>query len=101
MAQSDKPNSGKPNSGKSKPKPTGRARTASRLAAVQALFQSDQMGDNAETVIDQFIRHRLGDLPGPGGAPPGYGNFVSTTISTRLSRRAPISVKSSRLLFNM
>ena len=71
MAQSDKPNSGKPNSGKSKPKPPGRARTASRLAAVQALFQSDQMGDNAETVIDQFIRHRLGDLPGPGGAPPG------------------------------
>ena len=56
-------------SGKSKP--GGRARTASRLAAVQALFQSEQNGDNAETVIDQFVRHRLGDLPGPGGAPPG------------------------------
>ena len=56
-------------SGKSKP--AGRARTASRLAAVQALFQSDQIGDTAETVIDQFVRHRLGDLPGPDGATRG------------------------------
>lgn len=54
-----------------KTKPAGRARTASRLAAVQALFQSEQTGDNAETVIDQFVRHRLGDLPAPGGAPSG------------------------------
>jgi transcription antitermination protein NusB len=44
-----------------------RKRTASRVAAVQALFQSDQTGDNAETVIDQFVRHRLGDLSGNGG----------------------------------
>lgn len=41
-------------------KPRGRARTASRVAAVQALFQSEQAGDNPETVIDQFVRHRLG-----------------------------------------
>ena len=34
------------------------------VAAVQALFQSEQSGDNAETVIDQFIRHRLGVVPG-------------------------------------
>jgi N utilization substance protein B len=54
-----------------KTKPSGRARTASRLAAVQALFQSEQNGDNAETVIDQFVRHRLGALPGPDGAPLG------------------------------
>ena len=43
----------------------GRARTASRVAAVQALFQTEQNGDSAETVIDQFVRHRLGELPGP------------------------------------
>jgi N utilization substance protein B len=55
-----------------KTKPAGRARTASRLAAVQALFQSEQSGDNAETVIDQFVRHRLGNLPGPGGVPGGF-----------------------------
>jgi len=41
-----------------------RPRTGSRVAAVQALFQSEQSGDNAETVIDQFIRHRLGVVPG-------------------------------------
>jgi len=39
----------------------GRPRTASRVAAVQALFQSEQGSENAETVIDQFVRHRLGD----------------------------------------
>jgi N utilization substance protein B len=31
---------------------------------VQALFQTEQADDNAETVIDQFIKHRLGELPG-------------------------------------
>ena len=44
--------------------PKSRPRTASRVAAVQALFQSEQAGDSAETVIDQFVRHRLGALPG-------------------------------------
>ena len=44
--------------------PKSRPRTASRVAAVQALFQSEQAGDNAETVIDQFVRHRLGALAG-------------------------------------
>ena len=44
--------------------PKARPRTASRVAAVQALFQSEQAGDSAETVIDQFVRHRLGALPG-------------------------------------
>ncbi len=44
--------------------PKTRTRTASRVAAVQALFQSEQAGDSAETVIDQFVRHRLGSLAG-------------------------------------
>jgi N utilization substance protein B len=48
-----------------------RPRTGSRVAAVQALFQSEQGGDNAETVIDQFVRHRLGAVPGPNDARPG------------------------------
>lgn len=43
-----------PSSGKTAP----RSRTIARLAAVQALFQCEQSGDNPETVIDQFIRHR-------------------------------------------
>jgi N utilization substance protein B len=48
-----------------------RPRTGSRVAAVQALFQSEQGGDNPETVIDQFVRHRLGataNLKGAQGA---------------------------------
>ncbi|MGH7079784.1 MAG: hypothetical protein ACREFU_17025, partial [Acetobacteraceae bacterium] len=40
--------------------PGARPRTAARLAAVQALFQSDQSGDAPESVIDEFVRHRLG-----------------------------------------
>ena len=41
-------------------KPAGRPRTGARVAAVQALFQSEQSGESAETVADQFIRHRIG-----------------------------------------
>ena len=54
------------------PRPDGRPRTAARVAAVQALFQSEQTGETAETVIEQFVRHRLGD-PGLAGPPPGPG----------------------------
>ncbi|AQS86956.1 transcription antitermination factor NusB [Neoasaia chiangmaiensis NBRC 101099] len=36
-----------------------RSRTTARVAAVQALFQCEQGGENAETVIKQFTRHRL------------------------------------------
>lgn len=41
-------------------KPAGRPRTGARVAAVQALFQSEQTGESAETVAAQFIRHRIG-----------------------------------------
>jgi len=51
--------------------PKTRARTASRVAAVQALFQAEQAGDNPETVIDQFVKHRLGDLTGQDGFEDG------------------------------
>lgn len=48
-------------------RPAGRPRTGSRVAAVQALFQAEQAEANPEAVIDEFIRHRLGALPGQGG----------------------------------
>lgn len=42
-------------------KPNGqRPRTSARLAAVQALFQSEAAGLDAEGVIEEFIHHRLG-----------------------------------------
>jgi N utilization substance protein B len=40
--------------------PQGRPRTGARVAAIQALFQSDQNNESAEAVIDQFVRHRIG-----------------------------------------
>lgn len=55
-----------------RPQTQGRPRTASRVAAVQALFQSEQAQDNPETVIDQFVRHRLGELPGDRGQGGGF-----------------------------
>jgi N utilization substance protein B len=48
-----------------------RPRTAARVAAVQALFQSEQAQASPETVIDEFIRHRLGALPGAEGVQGG------------------------------
>ena len=51
--------------------PRPRSRTASRVAAVQALFQSEQAQENPETVIDQFVRHRLGQIPGGDGYEDG------------------------------
>jgi N utilization substance protein B len=38
---------------------------------VQALFQSEQASENPETVIDQFIRHRLGDTAAEHGYEDG------------------------------
>ena len=38
------------------PKPRGRPRTGARVAAVQALYQSDHTGESAEAVIQQFLR---------------------------------------------
>jgi N utilization substance protein B len=52
--------------------PRARPRTASRVAAVQALFQSEQGGESAEAVIDQFVRHRLGATPDGDGPRDDY-----------------------------
>jgi N utilization substance protein B len=54
------------------PSKPSRPRTASRVAAVQALFQGEQAQENLETVIDQFIRHRLGGGADPDDAEDGY-----------------------------
>lgn len=68
------------------PKP--RTRTASRVAAVQALFQAEQAGDSAETVIDQFIRHRLGELPGTDGFEDGRVPDAEVPLFQRVVRAA-------------
>jgi transcription antitermination protein NusB len=65
-----------------------RGRTASRVAAVQALFQSEQNNDSAEAVIDQFVRHRLGELPGSGGFEDGRVPDAEVPLFTRIVRTA-------------
>lgn len=70
------------------PKPRRRPRTASRVAAVQALFQSEQGPENPETVIDQFVRHRLGELPGTGGFEEGRVPDAEVPLFGRIVRGA-------------
>jgi N utilization substance protein B len=65
-----------------------RPRTAARVAAVQALFQSEQGPENPETVIDQFIRHRLGELPGTGGYEDGRIPDAYVPLFQRIVRTA-------------
>ncbi len=69
-------------------KPAGRARTASRVAAVQALFQSEQAQDSPEAVIDQFVRHRLGAVPGGNGFEDGRVPEAQVPLFARIVRAA-------------
>src|ERR1700743_1356775 len=39
------------------------ARRASRLAAVQALYQMEMAGGGAEEVAQEFVEHRFAELP--------------------------------------
>lgn len=39
---------------------TGRSRSASRLAVVQALYQMEMSGQDSESAIAEFIEHRIG-----------------------------------------
>lgn len=50
--------------------PGARSRTTARLAAVQALYQVEQTGASPETVLDEFVRHRLGAGDIADGATP-------------------------------
>jgi N utilization substance protein B len=43
--------------------PAAAARRAARLAAVQAIYQMELTGVDAETVADEFVEHRLGKDP--------------------------------------
>jgi N utilization substance protein B len=65
-----------------------RPRTASRVAAVQALFQAEQAQINPEAVIDEFVRHRLGELPGSGGFEDGRAPDAQAKLFARIVRVA-------------
>ena len=68
--------------------PRGRPRTGARVAAVQALFQAEASGDSPETVLDQFIRHRLGQMPGQGGFEDGRVPEADAALFAGIVRRA-------------
>ena len=70
--------------------PPSRPRTASRVGAVQALFQSEQGGEAAETVIDQFVRHRLGRSPGDNGFEEGRVPDADVRLFSRIVRTASL-----------
>jgi N utilization substance protein B len=70
------------------PKSKSRPRTAARVAAVQALFQAEQTQTTVETVIDEFIRHRLGELPGTGGFAEGRAPDADVPLFGRIVRAA-------------
>lgn len=72
--------------GKPAREPKPRPRTAARVAAVQALFQSEQAQTNPETVIDEFLRHRLGKLPGNGGYEEGRVPDADAKLFARIVR---------------
>lgn len=69
-------------------KTADRPRTGARVAAVQALYQSEQTGEAAETVIDQFVRHRLGVGPGEDGFEDGRVTAVDVKLFATIVRRA-------------
>jgi N utilization substance protein B len=67
-----------------------RLRTGSRVAAVQALFQAEQGPTSPETVIDEFIRFRLGAVAGSDGFEDGRVHDVDVKLFARIVRTAAI-----------
>ena len=78
----------RPSQGPLGPKPRGRPRTGARVAAVQALYQSEHTGESAEAIIDQFVRHRIGVLPGGDGFEEGRVPEADVPLFAAIVRRA-------------
>jgi N utilization substance protein B len=64
--------------------PAERPRTGARIAAVQALFQAEQSGEPHEAVIDQFVRHRIGE----GGFEDGHVPKADVPLFAAIVRAA-------------
>jgi N utilization substance protein B len=72
-----------------------RKRSVARLAAVQALYQIDVSGTNPETVVAEFLKHRLGrDIDGDnyGEADPAlFVDLVAGTVARQADLDRAIS----------
>lgn len=64
----------------------GRPRTGARLAAIQALFQSEQAGASPEAVIQEFVRHRLGPNEADDGVAEGRIPDADARLFARIVR---------------
>jgi len=71
----------------------GRPRTGARVAAVQALFQSEQAGESPEAVIEQFVRHRLGPNEAEEGWPEGRVPEADVRLFARLVRATATGIE--------
>lgn len=65
-----------------------RPRTLARAASVQALYQCEHAGESAETVIDQFVRHRFGSMAGMLGVEEGEVPPPDVPLFSRIVRTA-------------
>lgn len=61
-------------------KPRSAPRTAARLAAVQALYQMDMTGTDANQVIGEFLEYRLNDGSGDDGADETDGPYFKDIV---------------------
>ena len=88
MTQAPKSQAPKSQAPKARRPNPGRPRTGARVAAVQALFQSEAGGESAETVIDQFVRHRIGTLNTDAGFEDGRVPQADVPLFSRIVRGA-------------
>lgn len=70
----------KTNNSKPDKKPRSAPRTAARLAAVQALYQMDMTGVDANQVINEFLDHRLIDGDGDESVEETDGPFFKDIV---------------------
>jgi N utilization substance protein B len=71
----------------------GRPRTGARVAAVQALFQSEQAGESPEVVIEQFVRHRIGPNEEQEGFGEGRVPEADVKLFARVVRAAATQIE--------
>jgi len=55
-------------------------RSAARLAAVQALYQMEMAGSDANEVVAEFVKHRLGDIAESIGAAETDSEFFKDIV---------------------
>lgn len=66
------------------------ARSAARLAALQALYQLEITGSDPDEVVAEFVEHRFGKALESGGTPSGDPDFFADLIRGVLQHQVEI-----------